>query len=88
MSKWTMIYDECYEEIVQEIRKNREERYTQKEFSKKLGISQKTVSCYENCINEMNIKLLVEICQILDINFLKVMEIFFKAYNPKKKREK
>ena len=48
MSKWTMIYDECYEEIVQEIKKTREEKYTQKEFSQKLGISQKTVSCYEN----------------------------------------
>ena len=24
MSKWTMIYDECYEEIVQEIRKTRD----------------------------------------------------------------
>ena len=88
MSKWIMIYDECYEEIVQEIKKTREEKYTQKEFSQKLGISQKTVSCYENCRNEMNIKLLAEICEILDINFMKRMEIFFKAYSSKKKKKK
>lgn len=34
MSKWTMIYDECYQEIIQEIKKTREERYTQRNFLK------------------------------------------------------
>lgn len=85
MSKWTMIYDECYQEIIQEIKKTREERYTQREFSKKLGMSQKTISCYENCRSEMNIKLLIEICQILDINFMRIIEIFFKTYAKKGK---
>lgn len=85
MSKWTMIYDDCYEEIVQEIKKTREARYTQREFSKKLGMSQKTISCYENCRSEMNIKLLIEVCQILDINFMKIIGIFFKTYAIKDK---
>ncbi len=86
MSNWLMIYDECYEEIIREMKKTREEKYTQKEFAKKLGITQKTISCYENCRNEINIKLLIEICQILDIDFIKIMEIFLKAYTPKKRK--
>lgn len=85
MSKWTMIYDDCYQEIVQEIKKTRESRYTQREFSKKLGMSQKTISCYENCRSEMNLKLLIEICQILDINFMKIIKIFIETYTVKAK---
>ena len=35
MSKWTMIYDECYQEIIQEIKKTRRgEIYTKGIFEK------------------------------------------------------
>lgn len=78
MSKWIMIYDECYQEIIQEIKNARQEKYTQEKFSKELGITQKTVSHYENCISEINLKLLLKICQILDINFMKMIKIFLK----------
>lgn len=33
----------------------------------------------------MNIKLLIEICQILDINFMRIIEIFLKTYARKGK---
>ena len=83
MSKWIMIYDECYREIIQEIKNARKKRYTQEEFSKELGVTQKTISHYENCVSEINIKLLLKICLILDINFIKMMEIFLKRNNRK-----
>ncbi|MCF2674252.1 helix-turn-helix domain-containing protein, partial [Fusobacterium varium] len=47
MSKWIMIYDECYQKLIWEIKNVRVEKYTQKEFSKELGVTQKTVSHYE-----------------------------------------
>ena len=78
-----MIYDECYREIIQEIKNARKKRYTQEEFSKELGVTQKTISHYENCVSEINIKLLLKICLILDINFIKMMEIFLKRNNRK-----
>ncbi len=78
MSKWIMIYDKCYQELIQEIRNVRVEKYTQKEFSRELGITQKTVSHYENCRSEINLKLLLKICKILDINFMKMMKNFLK----------
>lgn len=76
MSKWIMIYDKCYQELIQEIRNVRVEKYTQKEFSRELGITQKTVGHYENCRSEINLKLLLKICKILDINFMKIIRIF------------
>ena len=85
MSKWIMIYDECYREIIQEIKKERKKRYTQEEFSKELGVTQKTISHYENCVSEINIKLLLKICLILDINFIKMMEIFLKQNEGREK---
>ena len=78
MSKWIMIYDECYQELIREIRNTRVEKYTQKEFSRELGITQKTVSHYENCRSEINLKLLLKICKILDISFMKMMKKFLK----------
>ncbi|WP_294666458.1 helix-turn-helix transcriptional regulator [uncultured Fusobacterium sp.] len=78
MSKWIMIYDKCYQELIQEIRNVRVEKYTQKEFSRELGITQKTVSHYENCRSEINLKLLLKICKILDISFMKMMKNFLK----------
>lgn len=78
MSKWIMIYDEYYQELIQEIRNVRVEKYTQKEFSRELGITQKTVSHYENCKSEINLKLLLKICKILDISFMKMMKNFLK----------
>ena len=78
MSKWIMIYDECYQELIREIRNTRVEKYTQKEFSRELGITQKTVSHYENCRSEINLKLLLKICKILDISFMKMMKNFLK----------
>ncbi|WP_373077077.1 helix-turn-helix domain-containing protein [Fusobacterium varium] len=81
MSKWIMIYDECYQELIQEIRNVRVEKYTQKEFSRELGITQKTVSHYENCKSEINLKLLLKICKILDINFMKMIRTFLKNSN-------
>lgn len=78
MSKWIMIYDKCYQELIQEIRNVRVEKYTQKEFSRELGITQKTVSHYENCRSEINLKLLLKICKILDISFMKMMKKFLK----------
>lgn len=81
MSKWIMIYDKCYQELIQEIRNVRVEKYTQKEFSRELGITQKTVSHYENCRSEINLKLLLKICKILDISFMKMMKNFFKQNN-------
>ena len=53
MSKWIMIYDECYQELIREIRNTRVEKYTQKEFSRELGITQKTVSHYKNCTSRI-----------------------------------
>ena len=85
MSKWIMIYDECYREIIQEIKNARKKKYTQEEFSKELGVTQKTISHYENCVSEINIKLLLKICLILDINFTKMMEIFLKRNEGKEK---
>ena len=73
-----MIYDKCYQELIQEIRNVRVEKYTQKEFSRELGITQKTVSHYENCRSEINLKLLLKICKILDISFMKMMKNFLK----------
>ncbi|WP_339008417.1 helix-turn-helix transcriptional regulator [Fusobacterium varium] len=81
MSKWIMIYDKCYQELIQEIRNVRVEKYTQKEFSRELGITQKTVSHYENCRSEINLKLLLKICKILDISFMKMMKNFLKQNN-------
>ena len=78
MSKWIMIYDKCYQELIQEIRNVRVEKYIQKEFSRELGITQKTVSHYENCRSEINLKLLLKICKILDISFMKMMKNFLK----------
>lgn len=78
MSKWIMIYDKCYQELIQEMRNVRVEKYTQKEFSRELGITQKTVSHYENCRSEINLKLLLKICKILDISFMKMMKNFLK----------
>ena len=78
MSKWIMIYDECYQELIREIRNTRVEKYTQKEFSRELGITQKTVSHYKNCRSEINLKLLLKICKILDISFMKMMKNFLK----------
>ena len=78
MSKWIMIYDKCYQELIWEIKNIRVEKYTQKEFSKELGVTQKTVSHYENCRSEINLKLLIKICKILDINFIKMMKKFLK----------
>ncbi len=85
MSKWIMIYDECYREIIQEIKNARKKKYTQEEFSKELGVTQKTISHYENCVSEINIKLLLKICLILDINFIKMMEIFLKQNEGREK---
>lgn len=76
-----MIYDKCYQELIQEIRNVRVEKYTQKEFSRELGITQKTVSHYENCRSEINLKLLLKICKILDISFMKMMKNFLKQNN-------
>ena len=98
MSKWIMIYDKCYQELIWEIKNIRVETYTQKEFSKELGVTQKTVShyenCrrvtqktvshYENCRSEINLKLLIKICKILDINFIKMMKKFSKQNDNEK----
>lgn len=40
----------------------------------RLGVTQKSASSYENCQNEANLKLLIEMCKILDINFIKMMK--------------
>ena len=77
MSKWIMIYDKCYQELIWEIKNVRIEKYTQKEFSKELGVTQKTVSHYENCRSEINLK-------ILDINFIKMMKKFLKQNDNEK----
>ena len=84
MSKWIMIYDECYQKLIWEIKNVRVEKYTQKEFSKELGVTQKTVSHYENCRSEINLKLLIKICKILDINFMKMMKKFLKQNDNEK----
>ncbi|WP_462425305.1 helix-turn-helix transcriptional regulator [Fusobacterium sp. THCT13E1] len=41
-------------------------------------MTQKTVSHYENCRSEINLKLLLKICKILDISFMKMMKKFLK----------
>ena len=84
MSKWIMIYDKCYQELIWEIKNIRVEKYTQKEFSKELGVTQKTVSHYENFRSEINLKLLIKICKILDINFIKMMKKFLKQNDNEK----
>ena len=84
MSKWIMIYDKCYQELIWEIKNVRVEKYTQKEFSKELGVTQKTVSHYENSRSEINLKLLIKICKILDINFIKMMKKFLKQNDNEK----
>ena len=84
MSKWIMIYDKCYQELIWEIKNIRVEKYTQKEFSKELWVTQKTLSHYENCRSEINLKLLIKICKILDINFIKMMKKFLKQNDNEK----
>lgn len=51
-----MIYDESYIQVMKLIREKRKKMYTQEEFANLLGVTQKTVSCYENCQTELNLK--------------------------------
>lgn len=51
-----MIYDECYVKVIHHIKERRKSKYTQKEFAQLLGVTQKTISCYESCQTELNLK--------------------------------
>lgn len=72
MSERLMIYDETYIKLMEEIKQKRRKIYTQKKFAKIIQVSQKTVSCYENCKMEINLKQLICICYILEIDFCKL----------------
>ncbi len=85
MSKWLMIYDESYIQVMKLIREKRKKMYTQEEFANLLGVTQKTVSCYENCQTELNLKQFIKICHLLELNFFKSFsEIFENEYEKEK----
>lgn len=85
MSKWLMIYDECYVKVIKHIKERRKSRYTQKEFAKLLEVTQKTISCYESCQTELNLKQFIEICHHLELNFF---ENFSKLFEEEYEKEK
>lgn len=74
-----MIYDDSYVEVIKIIKKRRKSMYTQKEFAKLLGVTQKTISCYESCQSELNLKQFIKICQLLGINFFSSFSEIFEA---------
>lgn len=69
MGKWLMIYDESYIKVIENLKARRKKMYTQKELAKLLGVTQKTLSFYENCQSELNLKQFIKICYFLDIDF-------------------
>lgn len=77
-----MIYDNSYIEVINILKTKRKTMYTQKEFAKLLGVTQKTISCYENCQSELNLKLFIKICHLLKIDFFSnFSKIFLSEYN-------
>ena len=72
-----MIYDDCYVKVIQIIREKRKKLYTQQEFAEMLGVTQKTVSCYESCQTELNLKQFIEICHLLDLKFFESLSKIF-----------
>lgn len=82
MSNRLMIYDKSYIETVSILKSKRKKMYTQKEFAKLLGVTQKTISYYENCQSELNLKLFIKICHLLQINFfLDFSKLFLNEYD-------
>lgn len=61
-------------------KKKRKKLYSQKEIALLLNISQRMVSSYENCLTEINLKLLIEFCLILKIDYINLITKFYKAY--------
>lgn len=85
MSKWLMIYDDCYIKVIKNLKERRKSRYTQKEFAKLLGVTQKTISCYESCQTELNLKQFMEICYFLELDFFKNFSKLFEDGYEKEK---
>lgn len=82
MNNRLMIYDKSYIETVSVLKNKRKKMYTQKEFAKLLGVTQKTISYYENCQSELNLKLFIKICHLLQINFfLDFSKLFLNEYD-------
>lgn len=82
MSNRLMIYDKSYIETVSILKSKRKKMYTQKEFAKLLGVTQKTISYYENCQSELNLKLFIKIYHLLQINFfLDFSKLFLNEYD-------
>lgn len=76
-----MIYDDSYIQVINMIKEKRKRMYTQQQFAKLLGVTQKTISCYENCQTELNLKQFIRICHLLELNFFKnFSELFEKEY--------
>ncbi|NME35819.1 MULTISPECIES: helix-turn-helix transcriptional regulator [Fusobacterium] len=82
MNNRLMIYDKSYIETVSILKTKRKEMYTQKEFAKLLGVTQKTISYYENCQSELNLKLFIKMCHLLQIDFFSdFSKIFLNEYS-------
>lgn len=69
MGKWLMIYDESYIKVMESLKARRKKMYTQKGLAKLLGVTQNTLSFYENCQSKLNLKQFIKICYFLDIDF-------------------
>lgn len=74
MSNWAMLYDENYQLVIKKISKERKKKFSQREIAKMMKTTQKTISSIENFYNEANLKFIIKICKILNIELL---EIFY-----------
>lgn len=75
-------------EIGSKIREYREkEKFTQKEFAAKIGVSNSRVSNWELGINRPDVNLLATICNVLDVSADELLDIHLneKAYSKMEK---
>lgn len=80
MGKRILIYDECYVALITTLKKRRKKLYSQKEIAKLLNVSQRMISAYENCLTEINLRMLIDFCLILKIDSINLITKFYEEY--------
>ena len=77
MSTWMLLYEEKYIKAITVLTEKRKEKnISQLNMARYLNTHQKTISNIENFRQEASLGYFLEICKILDIDFLVIMKIF------------
>ncbi len=82
------IYDEAYRTIIHKIKDRRRElNYTQEDLALKIGKNQKFISRIEIYAQKLDIVELYEICSLLELDIISIIEKFKKEINERNGKE-